>query len=56
MTITVGLLYGVYFKLPGKPRSAMPNPGLLLDYNQAAGDQMLGNDQNMMVVLHRLAQ
>lgn len=56
MTITIGLLYGVHFKLPGKPRSAMPNPGLYLDYNQAAGDQMLGNDQNMVVVLNQLAQ
>ena len=56
MTITIGLLYGVHFKLPGKPRSAMPSPGLYLDYNQAAGDQMLGNDQNMIVVLHQLAQ
>lgn len=56
MTITIGLLYGVHFKLPGKPRSAMPNPGLHLDYNQAASDQMLGNDQNMVVVLNQLAQ
>ncbi|MDN4172604.1 Fic family protein [Nocardioides sp. SOB77] len=56
MAITIGLLYGVHFKLPGKPRSAMPNPGLVLDYDQAAGDQMLGNDQNMVVVLHKLAQ
>lgn len=56
MTVTIGLLYGVHFKLPGKPRSAMPNQGLLLDYNQAARDQMLGNDQNMVVVLNQLAQ
>ena len=56
MAINIGLLYGVHFKLPGKPRSAMPTPGLYLDYNQAAGDQMLGNDQNMVVVLNQLAQ
>ena len=42
--------------MTNKPRSAMPNAGLHLDYNQAAGDQMLGNDQNMVVVLHQLAQ
>lgn len=56
MTITIGLLYGVHFKLPGKPRSAMPTPGLHLDYNHAAGDQMLGNDNNMVVVMNQLAQ
>ncbi len=55
ITITIGLLYGVHFKLPGKPRSAL-TPGLHLDYNQAAGDQMIGNDQNMVVVLNQLAQ
>ena len=56
ITVTIGLLYGVHFQLPGKPRSAMPTPGLHLDYNQAASDQMLANDQNMVVVLNQLAQ
>lgn len=56
LTINVGLLYGVHFKLPGKPRTDMPSPGLVLDYNLAASSQMLGNDQNMVVVLDRLAR
>lgn len=56
LTINVGLLYGVHFKLPGKPRTDMPSHGLVLDYNLAAASQMQGNDQNMVLVLDRLAR
>jgi hypothetical protein len=55
MVIAVGLRYGVPLKLPGKPRNAMPTPGLIADYNLAAGNQMLGDDQLMVTVLHQLA-
>lgn len=55
LTITVALVYGIPLDLPGKPRSALPEDGMALDYSTAAENQMLGNDQNMVVLLHRLA-
>ena len=55
LTINIGLLYGVPLKLPGKPRTAMPEAGLDLDYGAASGAQMFGNDQNMVVFMHRIA-
>lgn len=55
LTMTVALLYGIALNLPGKPRAAMPDAGLLLDYNTAAQNQMLGDDQLMVVMLNQLA-
>lgn len=55
LTLTVGLLYGILLNLPGKPRSDLPEQGLVLDYDRAAGNQMLGDDQMMVVFLDRLA-
>jgi len=55
LTITVGLLYGIPLDLPGKPRTALPDAGMVLDYDAAAANQMFGNDQNMVVFLHRVA-
>ncbi|GAA2165132.1 hypothetical protein GCM10009845_21950 [Pedococcus bigeumensis] len=53
MTVMVGLRYGVPLNLPGKPRSALPSAGLLLDYNIASGNQMHGDDQLMVLFLDR---
>lgn len=55
LTMNVGLLYNVPLNLPGKPRSAMPQPGLELDYGNAAQAQMYGNDHAMVAFLHRIA-
>lgn len=55
LTMSVGLLYGVPLNLPGKPRSAMPEAGLELDYGSAAQAQMYGSDQAMVVLLHSIA-
>jgi len=55
LTMSVGLLYNVPLNLPGKPRSAMPEPGLELGYGNAAIAQMYGNDHAMIAFLHRIA-
>jgi hypothetical protein len=52
----VGLRYVVPVNLPGKPRSAMPGPGLHLDYNLAAKNQMLGDDQLMVTFLDQVVR
>jgi fido (protein-threonine AMPylation protein) len=56
LCLAVGLRYGIPFKLPGKPRSELMADGLLPDYEQAADNQMLGDDTLMVRVLHRLVQ
>ena len=56
LCLTVGLRYGVPFKLPGKPRNELSVDGLLPDYEQAAENQMLGDDSLMVRVLHRLVK
>lgn len=55
LTMNIALLYGIALNLPGKPRSDMPKAGLVLDYNTAAQNQMLGDDQFMLVFLNQLA-
>lgn len=55
LTLNIGLLYSTPLKLPGKPRRAMPRPGLELEYGNAAQIQVLGNDQPMVAFLRRLA-
>lgn len=56
LCLSVGLRYGIPFKLPGKPRNALMVDGLLPDYEQAADNQMLGDDTLMVRVLHKLVQ
>jgi hypothetical protein len=56
MAVMVGLRYGVPMDLPGKPRTSMPTQGLVLDYQIAADNQMLGDDQLMVVFLDRLVR
>lgn len=56
LCLAVGLRYGVPFNLPGKPRSLLAADGLLADYEQAANNQMLGDDRMMIRVLHSLVQ
>lgn len=55
LTLNVGLLYGIPLQLPGKPRSALPKPGLELEYSTASQVQMYGSDQAMVALLHKLA-
>lgn len=55
LAVMVGLRYSVPLKLPGKPRSQMPTAGLVLDYNVAAENQMVGDDNLMEQFLHDLA-
>lgn len=54
LTMMVGLRYGVPLRLPGKPRSQLPNAGMVLDYNVAAENQMVGDDRLMEQFLHDL--
>lgn len=54
LCLSVGLRYGVPFKLPGKPRTTLLVDGLLADYETAADNQMLGDDGLMVRVLHQL--
>lgn len=54
LCLTVGLRYGIPFKLPGKPRSDLMVDGFLPDYERAADNQMLGDDTLMVRVLHQL--
>lgn len=56
LTVMVALRYGIPMGLPGKPRSAMPGPGLHLDYNLASGNQMQGDDQLMVTFLDRVVR
>lgn len=56
LTVMVGLRYRVPLNLPGKPRTALPSAGIVLDYNVAAGNQMLGDDQLMLTFLDQLVR
>lgn len=56
LTVMVALRYGIPMSMPGKPRSAMPGPGLHLDYNVASSNQMHGDDQLMVTFLDQVVR
>lgn len=56
LTVMVALRYGIPMSLPGKPRSAMPGPGLHLTYDLASGNQMQGEDQLMVTFLDQVVR